>query len=132
MGRCYKCLRETNELALGICSACSIADSIKKQSQIQVSASTPISTPISKSYDYPPDFPWYESSLVWFWLFVFPPVGIYGLYKAYPNHRHWLFLCFATPIGVYLLVKKYPKQKWIIIGITLFILVLLLINKNNT
>ena len=129
MGRCYRCFRETNELALGFCSACSIADSMKEESRrIQASASTPTPTSIY----YPPDYPWYESSLVWFWLFVFPPVGIYGLYKAYPNHRHWLFLCFATPIGVYLLVKKYPKQKWIIIGITLFILVLLLINKNNT
>lgn len=98
MGNCNRCWRKTDELDfLGICSTCSIKDSIKKSSEIQASASTPI----SKSYNYPPDFPWYESSLVWFWLFVFPPVGIYGLYKACPNHRHWLFLCFAPPIGVY-------------------------------
>lgn len=33
MKQCYKCFRQTDELALGICSACSIADSMKEQTR---------------------------------------------------------------------------------------------------
>ena len=49
MGRCYKCFRETNELALGICSACSLADSMKEQSKRIERKNTP-STPIEYNF----------------------------------------------------------------------------------
>ncbi|WP_414433282.1 zinc-ribbon domain-containing protein [Alcanivorax sp. IL2] len=53
---------------------------------------------------------WYETGWLWFWLIIFYPVGIYGLVKRY-------------------IVPK--AQKWIWIGLGVFLVIAAINNKSN-
>ena len=74
--QCYKCLRYTDELSYGICSACSITDSMKEQARKAKRDAEP--------YRSTPSTPW-----------VFKPIRFY-IYSAI------LVACYYTNVSNYL------------------------------
>jgi len=95
---CTKCLRKTNELdRYNQCNSCAIT---RNQSN---------SSPSYKRLSYIDYTPWYETGWLWFWLIVFPIVGLYGLYKRYPNFL-WYFFGLAIIIRLFQLLFEWIKS----------------------
>jgi len=62
----------------------------------------------SSSYVPVDNTPWWETGWVWFWLIVFPIVGVYGLFKRYPKGM-WYFIGFAIVIRLFQLLFEWVK-----------------------
>ena len=84
----------------------SMSNAMEKQS-VKSNQSNP--SPSYKRLSYIHYTPWYETGWLWFWLIVFPIVGLYGLYKRYPNFL-WYFFGLAIIIRLFQLLFEWIKS----------------------
>ena len=108
MGNCFRCNKKTNSLdtITFLCNSCSIITAMEKQSSKSNQSN---SSPSYKRLSYIDYTPWYETGWLWFWLIVFPIVGLYGLYKRYPNFL-WYFFGLAIIIRLFQLLFEWIKS----------------------
>ena len=104
IGYCIICMDDGVPVSVnGWCDVCRMSQRMEKQSSNSNQSNS------SKRLSYIHYTPWYETGWLWFWLIVFPIVGLYGLYKRYPNFL-WYFFGLAIIIRLFQLLFEWIKS----------------------